>query len=188
MLVFGLVFARKVVMRSFCLLIASAFLAAFIAAATASTRQSHCVQLATGPYLTKVDLHTGASTIIEPPAKGQGAHRAQSASKGKIRLSECNSADVSACGSVAMSQKSWKLPGATPPTSSPWFDPSDKVRLTDWAANAIPRFDRATEKFDSFSSDKPNSNILQMLGRKDEAWAGESGTDRTRVIRYPPTN
>ena len=66
-----------------------------------------------------------------------------------------------------------------------WVDPDDKVWLADWAANAILRFDPETEKFESFPSDRPNSNVRQMLGRKGETWIAESGTERIRVIRYP---
>jgi hypothetical protein len=47
------------------------------------------------------------------------------------------------------------------------------------------RFDPVAEKFESFPSDRPNSNVRQMLGRKGEAWIAESGTERVRVIRYP---
>jgi virginiamycin B lyase len=47
------------------------------------------------------------------------------------------------------------------------------------------RFDPETEKFESFPSDRPNSNVRQMLGRKGETWIAESGTERIRLIRYP---
>jgi virginiamycin B lyase len=49
-----------------------------------------------------------------------------------------------------------------------WVDPADKVWLSEWAANAIVRFDPATEKFESFPSNRKNSNVRQMLGRKGE--------------------
>ena len=57
------------------------------------------------------------------------------------------------------------------------------VWATDWAANAIQRFDPATEKFATFPSDKKNANVRQMLGRPGEAWGGKSGTDRLVVVR-----
>ena len=64
------------------------------------------------------------------------------------------------------------------------MDPDDKVWLSEWAANAIVRFDPATEKFESFPSNRPNSNVRQMLGRKGETWIAESGPERIRVIRH----
>jgi virginiamycin B lyase len=65
-----------------------------------------------------------------------------------------------------------------------WVDPDDKVWLSEWTANAIVRFDPATVKFESFPSDRANSNVRQMLGRKGETWIAESGTDRIRVILH----
>lgn len=139
-------------------------------------------------YLAKVDLETGASTVVAPPTNDQGARRVWPDSKGRIWISEWNSGNVSVYDPAAKTWKSWKLPGAKPQTYSIWIDPEDKVWLTEWSANAIVRFDPVSETFESFPSDKPNSNVRQMLGRKGEAWAGESGTDRIRVIRYPATN
>jgi virginiamycin B lyase len=44
------------------------------------------------------------------------------------------------------------------------------------------RFDPATEKFESFPSDKDGARVRQMLGRPGEAWGAESGTDRLVVV------
>ena len=65
-----------------------------------------------------------------------------------------------------------------------WVDPDDKVWLSDWTANAVVRFDPVTEKFESFASDQPHADVRQMLGRKGEVWAAESGANRLRLIRY----
>jgi virginiamycin B lyase len=56
--------------------------------------------------------------------------------------------------------------------------------VTDFIANAILRFDPATETFDSFPSNKRGAAVRQMLGRAGEAWGAESGTDRLVVLRY----
>jgi virginiamycin B lyase len=56
------------------------------------------------------------------------------------------------------------------------------VWLSEWSADAIVCFDPLTS-FESFPSDRPNSDLRQMLGRKDEVWIAESGTGRIRVIR-----
>jgi streptogramin lyase len=45
--------------------------------------------------------------------------------------------------------------------------------------------DPATEKFESFPSNRKNANVRQVLGRKGETWIAESGTERIRVIRHP---
>jgi virginiamycin B lyase len=142
-----------------------------------------------GSYLANVDLESGAATVFEPPTKDQGARRVWSDSKGRLWISEWNSGNVSVYDPAAKSWRQWKLPGEKPRTYAVWVDPDDKVWLTDWTANAVVRFDPETEKFQSFPSDRPNSNVRQMLGRKGEAWIAESGTERIRVIRPPsPTN
>ena len=41
-----------------------------------------------GSHIARVDLDTGAATVIEPPTKDQGARRVWSDSKGRIWVSE----------------------------------------------------------------------------------------------------
>ena len=137
-----------------------------------------------GSYLANVDLETGAVTVYEPPTKDQGARRVWSDSKGRLWISEWNSGNVSVYDPTDKSWKQWKLPGEKPHTYAVWVDPDDKVWLSEWAANAIVRFDPATTKFESFPSNRENSNVRQMLGRKGETWIAESGTDRIRVILH----
>ena len=43
--------------------------------------------------------------------------------------------------------------------------------------------DPASEKFESFPSDKRGAAVRQMLGRPGEAWGAESGTDRLVVVK-----
>ena len=45
------------------------------------------------------------------------------------------------------------------------------------------RFDPATEKFESFPSNKRRADVRQILGRPGEVWGAESGTDRLVVVR-----
>src|SRR2546430_4184544 len=67
-----------------------------------------------------------------------------------------------------------------PPRSTlfPYTTLFRSVWVTDFIANAILRFDPATEKFESFPSNKRGAAVRQMLGRAGEAWGAESGTDR----------
>ncbi len=48
-----------------------------------------------GSHIARVDLDTGAATVVEPPTKGQGARRVWSDSKGRVWVSEWNSGHVS---------------------------------------------------------------------------------------------
>ncbi len=137
-----------------------------------------------GNHIAKVNLDTGEATIVEPPTPNQGARRVWSDSQGRIWVSEWNSGNVSVHDPRDGSWRQWKLPGEAPRTYSVYVDETDKVWLTDFAANAIVRFDPVTETFESFPSDRPGANVRQMLGRPGEVWGAESGTDRLVVIRH----
>ena len=137
-----------------------------------------------GSHIARVDLDTGEATIVEPPTPNQGARRVWSDSQGRLWVSEWNSGNVSVHDPRDGSWRQWKLPGEAPKTYSVYVDETDKVWLTDFAANAIVRFDPTTETFQSFPSDRPGANVRQMLGRPGEVWGAESGTDRLVVIRH----
>jgi len=143
-----------------------------------------------GNYLAEIDRASGTPRIVEPPTPQQGARRVWSDSQGRLWISEWNSGNVSMHdpsinGNRDGSWKKWKLPGERPRCYSVYVDDRDAVWLTDFAANAIVRFDPKTETFLSFPSDKPGANVRQMAGRPGEAWGGESGTNRLVVIDKP---
>jgi virginiamycin B lyase len=95
-----------------------------------------------------------------------------------------NSGEVGRYAPASKTWKTWALPSSGSGCYSVWVDEQDKVWLTDFTANAIVRFDPATERFDSFPSNRRGANVRQMLGRKGEAWGAESGTDRLVVVRH----
>ena len=136
-----------------------------------------------GSYIARVDLETGAATVIEPPTKDQGARRVWSDSTGRIWVSEWNSGNVSVYDAKAKKWKTWRLPGDSPHAYAVYVDERDIVWLNDFGANAVVRFEPATEKFQAFPSDARGANVRQMLGRPGEVWAPESGNDRLVVFR-----
>jgi virginiamycin B lyase len=136
-----------------------------------------------GSYIARVDLDTGAATVIEPPTKDQGARRVWSDSRGRVWVSEWNSGNVSRYDPKSREWKTWRLPGERPQAYSVYVDDQDKVWLTDFRANAVVRFDPESGRFDAFPSDRPSANVRQMLGRPGEVWAPESGADRLVVFR-----
>ncbi|MGH6664850.1 MAG: lyase, partial [Pseudolabrys sp.] len=77
----------------------------------------------------------------------------------------------------------WSLPNSKEGCYAVFVDDKDKVWLSDWTNNAIVRFDPVAETFQSFPSNKRNAAVRQMIGRKGELWAAESGTDRLVVVR-----
>ncbi|MEO8305105.1 MAG: SMP-30/gluconolactonase/LRE family protein [Betaproteobacteria bacterium] len=139
-----------------------------------------------GNHIAKIDVETGAATVIEPPTKGQGARRVWSDSRGRIWVSYWNTGQVGMYDPVSKAWREWVLPtgmpGNRPQAYSVWVDDADKVWLTDWAANAIVKFDPATEKFDIFPSNKGGAQVRQMLGRAGEAWGAESATERLVMV------
>jgi virginiamycin B lyase len=137
-----------------------------------------------GSYLARVDLATGATTVIQPPTRDQGARRVWSDSRGQLWVSEWNSGHLSVYDPKRNAWQTFRLPGERPRTYSVYVDETDHVWVTDFAANAILRFNHGTRQFKAFPSDRPNANVRQMLGRKGEAWGAESGTDRLVVVRY----
>ena len=138
-----------------------------------------------GNYLAEIDRASGTPRIVEPPTPQQGARRVWSDSQGRLWISEWNSGNVSMHDPKDGSWKKWKLPGERPRCYSVYVDDRDAVWLTDFAANAIVRFDPKTETFVSFPSDKSGANVRQMAGRPGEAWGGESGTNRIVAIDKP---
>jgi virginiamycin B lyase len=136
-----------------------------------------------GNYIARLDLETGAATVIEPPTKDQGARRVWSDSQGRIWVSEWNSGNVSRYDPGTGTWTTWKLPGPRPRVYAVYVDDKDVVWLSDWGANAMVRFDPKTEKFETFPSDRRAANVRQILGRAGEVWAPESGTDRLVVYR-----
>jgi virginiamycin B lyase len=136
-----------------------------------------------GSHIARIDLDSGAATVIEPPTKDQGARRVWPDSKGRVWVSEWNSGNVSRYDPSTRAWKTWRLPGDKPRPYAVYVDDQDKVWLSDWGANAMVRFDPETEKFDVFASERRGANVRQILGRPGEVWAPESGADRLVVYR-----
>jgi virginiamycin B lyase len=136
-----------------------------------------------GSYIARIDRKTGASTVVEPPTKGNGARRVWSDSRGRIWVSEWVSGNLSMHDPAAKTWRTWKLPGDNPHNYAVYVDERDIVWMAEWTANAVYRFDPATEKFERFDFPRPGTNIRQILGRKGEVWLPESGTEHLSVIR-----
>jgi virginiamycin B lyase len=82
------------------------------------------------------------------------------------------------------SWREWPLPGANPNAYAVYVDELDAVWLTDFAGNAIHRFDPQTETFMTFDLPHANGSVRQLLGRPGEVWAPESAADQIVVIRF----
>jgi virginiamycin B lyase len=136
-----------------------------------------------GSFIARLDRRTGESTVVEPPTRNQGARRVWSDSRGRIWVSEWLSGNLSVHDPRAGSWRQWRLPGEGPRPYAVYVDERDAVWVSDFGANAMVRFDAATERFESFPFPRPGAAVRQMLGRPGEVWLPESGTEHISVIR-----
>jgi virginiamycin B lyase len=79
--------------------------------------------------------------------------------------------------------REWPLPGDAPQAYAVFVDVTDAVWLTDFTANAILRFDPASETFMTFPAESQPAEVRQLLGRPGEVWGAESAADQLVVIR-----
>jgi len=55
--------------------------------------------------------------------------------------------------------------------------------VSDFAANAVLRFDPANAAFQPFPLGREAASVRQILGRPGEVWLPESGSEHISVIR-----
>jgi virginiamycin B lyase len=102
-----------------------------------------------------------------------------------IWISEWNAGKVGMYDPRAKRWREWRVPGTNPMIYAVYVDERDKVWLTDFGANALVRFDPATETFDVLPLPSSPANVRQLLGRPGEVWGAESGVDKLFVVRNP---
>jgi virginiamycin B lyase len=98
-------------------------------------------------------------------------------------VSEWNAGQVSVYDPAEDSWQQWKLPGSNPQAYAVYVDDQDIVWLSDFGANALVRFDPASEEFTVYELPEANAAVRQILGRPGEIWGAESGIDKIIVIR-----
>ena len=137
-----------------------------------------------GSYLGRVDVARGTVRVLRPPTADQGARRAWSDSKGRIWVSEWNAGNVAVYDPRAGgSWQEWRLPGASPLPYAVYVDETDAVWLSDFGANALVRFDPATETFTTVRLPSSPADVRQIHGRRGEVWGAESGVDKLVAVR-----
>ena len=157
-------------------------------------------------FIANINLQTGEAAIIEPPTQRQGARRVWCDSQSAVWVSEWNAGRVARyrptppgppveCalprGCTATSPPTspsfgwieWTLPGTNAMAYAVYVDENDIVWLTDFAANALVRFDPISETFTSLPHAQPNAAVRQLLGRPGEVWGAMSGQDKLLVVR-----
>jgi virginiamycin B lyase len=136
-----------------------------------------------GSFIAQIDRRSGASRIVEPPTKDQGARRIWSDSRGRLWVSEWTSGQLSLHDPATGRWHSWRLPGAAPQPYAVYVDERDAVWVSDFGANAVLRFDAASERFEAFRLPHDGAAVRQINGRPGEVWLPESGAEHISVIR-----
>lgn len=80
--------------------------------------------------------------MIEPTTKGAGTRRVWADSKERLWVSEWNAGNLSVYDPAAKQWQVFKLPGEAPHAYAVFVNDKDQVWVSDFAANAILRFDR----------------------------------------------
>ena len=138
-----------------------------------------------GSYVGRIDITTGAATVLQPPTAGQGARRVWSDAHGRIWVSEWNAGKVALYDPGPARWKEWRLPGEHPMPYAVYVDDRDMVWLSDWGANALVRFNPGRETFDVFPYPTEGATVRQIAGRPGEVWGAESGLDKLVVWKQP---
>jgi virginiamycin B lyase len=82
--------------------------------------------------------------------------------------------------------REWRLPGDAPQAYAVYVDDNDEVWLSDFGANALVRFDPATEEFTTYPLPSDPGEVRQLHGRPGEVWGAESAVDKLVVVRTTP--
>jgi virginiamycin B lyase len=135
-----------------------------------------------GSHIARIDTTSGQAVPLDPPTPGQGARRVWADSRNRVWVSEWHAGQVALYDPASGHWREWKLPGDEPKAYAVYVDQHDAVWLSDFAANAMVRFDPDTESFTRIGIPSPDAQVRQILGRRGEVWAPESGQDKLLVI------
>jgi virginiamycin B lyase len=136
-----------------------------------------------GSHLARVNRADGTVTTIEPPHEGAGLRRVWADSKGDLWITGWNSGKLYRYRPAAGEWTSFDLPGDKPQAYAVYVDERDDVWVTDFASNNTLVFDIASEKFvATIPGSGPNAQVRQILGRGNEIYLPESGTDRLMLV------
>ena len=136
-----------------------------------------------GSHLAKVNRADGSVAIVEPPHENAGLRRVWADSKGDLWITGWNSGKLYRYRPAAGEWTTFDLPGEKPQAYAVYVDERDDVWVTDFASNNTLVFDIATEQWvATIPGSGPNAAVRQILGRGNEVYLPESGTDRLMLV------
>jgi virginiamycin B lyase len=134
-------------------------------------------------YVGRIDIDTGAVSVLEPPTPNQGARRIWSDARGRLWVAEWNAGQLGLYDPATGAWREWRLPGTNPQAYAVYVDEREVVWVTDFGANALVRFDPASEEFTPLPWPTAGALVRQLLGKPGEVWGAESATDKLVVYR-----
>lgn len=136
-----------------------------------------------GSHLAKVDRADGSVTLIEPPHENAGLRRVWADSKGDLWITGWNSGKLYRYRPASGEWTTFDLPGEKPQAYAVYVDERDDVWVTDFTSNSTLVFDIATQSWiATIPGSGPNAQVRQILGRGNEVYLPESGTDRLMLV------
>ncbi len=136
-----------------------------------------------GSHLAKVDRADGSVTIIEPPHENAGLRRVWADSQGDLWITGWNSGKLYRYRPASGDWTTFDLPGEKPQAYAVYVDERNDVWVTDFASNNTLVFDIATEDWiATIPGSGPNAQVRQILGRGNEVYLPESGTNRLMLV------
>jgi len=137
-----------------------------------------------GNHMARIDVDSGAATVLRPPTKEQGTRRVWADSRGRVWASQWNAGQVAVYDPASGTWQEWRLPGDRPQAYAGYVDERDQGWLSDFGADALVRFDPTTDQFTSFPLPTDPGDVRQILGRPGEVWGAESAADKLVVVRH----
>ena len=136
-----------------------------------------------GSHLAKVNRADGSIEVIEPPHENAQLRRVWADSKGDLWITGWNSGKLYRYRPAPGEWTTFDLPGEKPQAYAVYVDERDDVWVTDFASNNTLVFDIASESWvATIPGSAPNAQVRQILGRGDEIYLPESGTDRLMLV------
>jgi virginiamycin B lyase len=140
-----------------------------------------------GSYIARIDpSDPDRPRVVDTPAKGGGARRVWSDSKGMLWVTEWFAGKLARYDPAANAWREWKLPGDDPQPYAVYVDERDDVWISDFGGkNPIVRFWPFDESFEAPTKGQLQQgiNVRQLLGRTGEVWGAESAKDKLVVVR-----
>lgn len=136
-----------------------------------------------GSHLARINRADGSVTIFDPPHEGAGLRRVWADSRGDLWLTGWNNGKLYRYRPAQDEWASFDLPGDKPRAYAVYVDPADRVWVSDFGGNATRVFDPVHEQWiAAIAGSAPNANVRQILGRDNEVYLPESGTDRLMLV------